>query len=75
LNFEANTSLRLSAPASLANGTFSVRITANGVPSFVIEASTNLTIWLPIATNSVSPLDFVDPAGSDPARFYRLRRN
>jgi hypothetical protein len=42
--------------------------------SIVLETSTNLTNWLPVATNSVTgSLDFDFGATNRPARFFRAK--
>jgi hypothetical protein len=73
LNFDG-AALRLSQPAGGQNAPFSFALSAIGVPVYVIEGSTNLTVWSPLLTNSVTPYDFVD--SNAPAflrRFYRAR--
>lgn len=52
---------------------------ASGGPGHmaVVEASTNLSIWLSLQTNTPSSgsFYFIDPAaGVDPQRFYRVRQ-
>lgn len=56
---------------TLSGGQFG--FTVAGVPgqSYVIEASTNLTDWVPLETNT-APFTFVDPnAGNFQQRFFR----
>src|SRR5262249_9516345 len=64
-----------SSKADLANHQFHFRFTtANIGQAYVIEASTNLTNWIPLSTNTAPNcvLDFVDPnTGSFPRRFFR----
>jgi len=46
--------------------------------TIAVEASTNLTTWQPIWTNTLSAAsaDFVDPQSPNhPRRFYRTRSN
>jgi hypothetical protein len=61
--------------AKSAKGTFQFSLMdppATG--SIVLETSTNLTIWLPVATNSVTgSLDFDFGATNRPARFFRAK--
>jgi uncharacterized protein (TIGR03790 family) len=57
-----------------ANGVFHLLVqTPTGLP-YVIEASTNLLDWIPMATNTVPGLvEFEDPAATNfPSRFYRV---
>jgi hypothetical protein len=54
-----------------SDGQFHFDLTAPPVRSVVVEASTDLTSWLPIRTNT-SILNFSDPqSGFSPHRFYR----
>ena len=56
-----------------AGGQFRFEFTASPGRSAVIEASTDLTSWLPILTNT-STLNFSDPQSSFSSyRFYRTR--
>ena len=67
------TILELRNPSVLSNGRFRVEVFGpTGLPT-VIERSSNLTTWLPVATNffSTSPGVFIDPSPPDPHRFYR----
>ena len=57
-------------------GQFNLNLAGELGRTVVIEASTNLIHWLPLATNTLgaTPLYFSDPgATSIPARFYRAR--
>jgi hypothetical protein len=48
---------------------------ASPISSLLLEASTNLTEWLPLATNSpVVTWSLIDRNSSLPQRFYRMRR-
>jgi len=62
--------------ADHASGTFQFALQGlNGV-NYVIEASTNLTTWIPVLTNSPvsNLLQYVEPGTTNwPARFYRGR--
>jgi len=72
INFDILPELRLSNPQLVAGG-FQFRVNALSIPSYVIERTTNLSNWTPVKTNSTTPYDFVEPAGS-PSRFYRARQ-
>ena len=66
------------AQLSLLNGQFHLRLGGVAGHTFVIQASTNLTNWESISTNtfSGSTLDFIDSAAMDyPYRFYRAILN
>lgn len=41
--------------ASISNGNFNIRLTSASGSDVVVEASSDLTSWSPIATNSVPP--------------------
>jgi subtilisin-like proprotein convertase family protein len=61
----------------LADCRFTVRVLAPSGPAYSIEASTNLVIWLPIATNTspATPFEFIDiDAGKFSRRFYRVKQ-
>jgi hypothetical protein len=67
------------AVLSITNSpTGSFHFSLNNVPaegSVVIETSTNLTVWLPFATNSATgvPLNYAFPATNRPAKFFRVK--
>jgi Bacterial Ig domain len=59
------------------DGRFVLHVLAPPGPAYVIEASIDLTLWLPIATNASpsNPFDFIDSdARGYPRRFYRVRQ-
>ena len=59
------------------DGRFVLHVLAPPGPAYVIESSTNLINWLPIATNTTpaTPYDFVDgDAPNFPQRFYRVKQ-
>jgi len=63
----------LSAPAYRTDGVFQFNLTGTAGSNYVIEASTNLTDWTPLATNT-SPFTFADTnAVNVPLQFYRAR--
>ncbi len=74
LNFDQQPMMLLSDPHLAVNGHFQFRVTANGVPSYVIEASSNFNSWTPLLTNNLSPFDFQDAVTPPPRRFYRTRQ-
>ncbi len=74
LDFDQPPLMLLSNPHSAVNGHFQFRVTANGVPSYVIEATSNFNSWTPLLTNNLSPFDFQDTASPSARRFYRTRQ-
>lgn len=68
-------------PFGMTNGTFGFNVTAAAGQTILVDASTNLSAWTPIWTNTVGPptnavgssiLPFSDPqSGADSNRFYR----
>ena len=76
-----NDSVNFDVPASLymdkllkAPSFFKFAVHASGIPSYVIDASSDLRSWLPQGTNTASFYEFYDfntPAYSN--RFYRVR--
>ncbi|MGN6554048.1 MAG: Calx-beta domain-containing protein, partial [Verrucomicrobiota bacterium] len=61
---------QMSASLVNGNGEFQLSIVGAAIPT-VIQASTNLSNWVPVYTN-LPPFTFTDPnAASYPARFYR----
>ena len=65
--------LSLQKPAKLANGGFQIEVVGQTNVSIILQRSSNLTTWLPVATNvfPTNPGVFVDPAPLGPYRFYR----
>jgi hypothetical protein len=64
------------ASLGLGDGSFLLRVTGEAGRDYAIDASTNLTDWLPLRTNTANggTFDFVDTgAGEIPNRFYRAR--
>jgi hypothetical protein len=63
-------------PVSLASGQFTMQLNAEVGPTYILLASTNLTSWTPLATNTplAMPLILVDTNASKfPRRFYRAQ--
>jgi hypothetical protein len=72
LTFTPPAAIRLDHPMWLTGNSFQCRVTASLGTTYTIEASTNLTSWTPVSTNSASPLNFLDPGTTSfPNRFYR----
>lgn len=65
--------LRL-ASGVFTNGGFHLSFSAIAEQSYVIDASTNLVDWTPLATNTAVSgiIEFTDP-NAQPQRFYRVR--
>ncbi|HEY5041370.1 MAG TPA: chitobiase/beta-hexosaminidase C-terminal domain-containing protein [Verrucomicrobiae bacterium] len=64
-----------SAPGVFTNSVFQLQLSATPDKTYVLEASTNLTQWVPISTNtpSATPFYLTDPnATSLSHRFYRV---
>ena len=72
------TNATLSGASRGPGGDFQFTINGIAGQTYAIEASSNLTSWLPLATN-VAPSDsfpFSDPASTNlPKRFYRVRQD
>lgn len=59
-----------------ATNNFGVRLRGSAGQGLILDASTNFTTWLPVATNGVTSGDFVyyEPPGTPgPRRYYRAR--
>ncbi|HEV2208470.1 MAG TPA: chitobiase/beta-hexosaminidase C-terminal domain-containing protein [Verrucomicrobiae bacterium] len=62
-------------PSYPSGGPFTVQFTATVGNTYVLQASTDLINWLPVATNTpaTSPFTWVDPGSTNyPMRFYRV---
>jgi len=60
----------------LLSGHFGFRFTGTAGQVVIVETSTNLATWTPVATNTLgaAPLYFSEPySGNFPQKFYRLR--
>jgi len=56
----------------MTNGQFRLRLLGFSGETNIVVASTNLTTWTPILTNTAGIYDFTDPdSASYRARFYR----
>ncbi len=62
--------------AALASSQFKFNYTANAGLSYVVESSSNLFNWVPLATNvaPASPVQFSNVLNSAGAKFYRVGR-
>ena len=68
--------LSLDSPVWLSGGRFAFRVMGNAPQNFVIQGSTNLSNWIPLATNSlVGGIYSYTNAGASafPMRFFRAR--
>ena len=66
--------LRLDSPRWLAGGKFAFRITGTAPQGVVVQSSTNLSNWVPVATNALvgGQLWYTNSsASSSPRQFYR----
>jgi hypothetical protein len=62
----------LTRQSRLTNGQFRFRLAGTSGERYVIHASTNLSAWTPLLTNSATLYDFTDTAAPNyPWRFYR----
>ncbi|HEY1718624.1 MAG TPA: immunoglobulin domain-containing protein [Verrucomicrobiae bacterium] len=71
----ASNSPQLSA-FTFNNGIFSMTVNGNSGPDYIVQASTNLTVWENIFTNHAPTPPFVwsdSAAGSFSRRFYRIQ--
>jgi hypothetical protein len=53
-------------------GNLQFTLTSIGVPTYVIDTSSNLIQWTPVLTNTLTPFDYSE-TNSFPRRFYRAR--
>jgi len=63
--------------SSITNGQFALTIQAQPNSTYVIQASTNLTTWVSISTNTASAggsIKFTDPSPLGSQRYYRTVR-
>jgi hypothetical protein len=76
-DFDFEPMLQLSKPGyfpDLFDGLFQCSVTATGVPTYVVEGSTNFRDWVPLLTNTLSGWRFLDrEAGRSGRHFYRAR--
>lgn len=73
--FTIFTNLLFSSPEFTAGQGFRAQFSAATGHTYVLEASTDLVHWAPVATNTPlsSPFSWVDPGASNfPVRFYRV---
>lgn len=74
-NFAPPAVMRLGGLTRSTDGSFQFRVTASSSVIYVVEASTNLTTWLPMATNDTSPFKLSDSGAiNGNCRFYRARQ-
>jgi len=71
MNF-TDVSIRLSQ-ARVKDQRFQFSITAIGIPSYVIETSTNRVDWIPVLTNTITPYDFAEASAPASTKFYRAK--
>ena len=59
---------------AIVNSHFQFDVLGESNTTAIVEASSNLVNWLPLATNTLSPYHFSDPTTPRPAvRYYRAR--
>jgi hypothetical protein len=64
-------------PVSLISGQFTLQLEGDVGPTYILLASTNLTSWTPLSSNTpvAMPLILTDTnAGKFPRRFYRAQQ-
>jgi len=68
--------LTLTVSGSQASGQFRLTFPGQNGQSYVLETSTNLTVWTPVWTNTPANglLMFTNINATDRARFYRVRQ-
>lgn len=54
IKFDLRPMLQLGKARYLANGNFLCDVTAEGMANYVVEGSTNLSSWVPLATNVIA---------------------
>jgi hypothetical protein len=65
----------LGGPGRSSDGSIQFRVTASSGVTYMVEASTDLATWLPMATNDASPFNFSDSGAiSNTHRFYRAQQ-
>jgi hypothetical protein len=75
IDFDLMPSILLSKLLKGTIGPFKMRVTTTGVPSYVIEGTTDFSSWIPLMTNTASFYEFWDfDAPAHPHRFYRARQ-
>jgi uncharacterized repeat protein (TIGR03806 family) len=75
--FTILTNMIFSLPSYAAGSPFQVQFSAAPGNTYVLDGSTDLTHWVPVATNTPvsSPFTWIDSGSSNyPARFYRVRQ-
>ena len=76
--FRSTTNPPAISTATYANGSFQLQVAGDLGPSYIIQASTNLTNWDSLYTTNptVMPFNWVDPNASNyPTRFFRVYYN
>ena len=69
------TTMQSASPVIRLDKQFQMRVAVSGGAGYVIEATTNLTDWTPLLTNSAGAIDFVDASATNLlTRFYRTRQ-
>ncbi len=66
--------INLESPAMLTNGLFQFSLVGTNGQKLIIEASTNLTVWIPLTTNTLTGNQMTISDGQStnyPSRFYR----
>ena len=65
-----------SSPPAIVDGQFSFNYTANPGLTYVVQNTSDLSTWLPVATNvpNSSPVPFHESVNSNSWRFYRVTR-
>jgi len=67
----------MSSLVRMPDGQFRFNIACDAQGLLEVQGSTDLIDWVPLqtCTNTISPIQFTDPAANFPQRFYRVKQS